>query len=273
MVCDEAFDAPPFVHLPADSSSGDVETVYGGIGSTATGTGLVARGRELTSATVPAWADAEAASRTLRYAYFLYRATVRAGAVESVTPVVRIDDRVFARLLSGRVFEGGASPRSVDPGTGEVRFAFDTLTTPVRLSFDAAPEDVETDSLVGFPRFALVGHIENLDASVTASDGTCLAALTSFGDANPFFGLDGTVKLLRYPGMHAPFDDVFTVAYDDSGNVNMGEGIYVRPADLIQDTAPTLTDATNGPHGTPWAGPSAALTSVDATMGGATCTP
>lgn len=274
VVCDEAFATAPFVHLPADSASGGVETVYGGIGHDAGGVGLIGRGRSITTPTAPAWADAEAQFGALRYAYMLYRATVRGGAVESVTPVVRVDDRVFARLLGGLVFEGGASPRTVDPGTGEVSFAFGDTSARLRVRFDAAPSDTESDHTAGFPRFALIGHIENFTHAVTSSTGgPCMPGLDTLGAGNPFFGHDGQLALLRYPGMHAPFDDVFTLAFDASGNVNMGSGLYVSPADLIQASAPTLTDATNAPHGTPSSGPSATLTAVDATMGGASCTP
>lgn len=272
-VCDEAFPSAPFVHLPADSSSGGVDTVYGGIGTDASGFGLIGRGVAFTSATVPSWADAEAQFGNLRYAYLLYRASVRAGVVESVTPVVRIDDRVFTRLIAGMVLEGGGSPRSVDPSTGEASFAVGDTSVRMRVRFDDAPADTETDQLVGFPRFALVGHVVNFSSAFTAADGTCLPALTSLGAANPYFGLDGQMILLRYPGMHAAFDDVFTLAFDASGNVNMGEGLYVGPSDLIQATAPTLTDGSNGPHGTPTSGPSATLTTVDPAMGGASCTP
>lgn len=262
VVCDSAFDAPPYVHLPADSSAGGAEIVYGGIGSADGGTGLIARSRSFTSATIPAWADTEAQFGKLRYAYLLYRATVKGGAVQSVTPVVRVDDRVFGRLVAGQVFEGKASPRLVDPDAGTVTFDFDHRTTPIRLRLDPVPRDTQTDHSTGFPRFELRGHFENFSGPARSSTGVCLPSLASTGAANPFFGTDGGVSVLRYPAMHAPFDDVFTIAYDATGNVNMGVGLYLAPADLIQPAARAVTDGSNSPHGTPNAGPSADLTAV-----------
>ena len=113
VVCEELFAAAPWLHLPADSAS----AVYGGLTRLSAGSAFVGRSASYpVPATPPAWFDRETAFDNLRYAYFLYRAQVSAGAVTEVTPVVRIDDRVFQRLLGGKVLEGLASARVPDAG-------------------------------------------------------------------------------------------------------------------------------------------------------------
>jgi hypothetical protein len=181
---------------------------------------------------------------------------------------------VFVRFLSGRVFEGNASARGTDPASGDPRFAFDHLDVPMRIRFDAMPDASPTDSSLGFERFAMMGTVENATAPVTASDGTCMAALSSLGDTNPLYQRGtGRLRVMRFPGMHAPFDDVFTLDWNlDAMGENMGAGLYVGPADLIGTSVPMPTDATNSPHGTPWGGPSADLHAV-ASTGGSPCTP
>lgn len=272
-VCEEAFATAPLVRLPPDNGI----TVYGGVGRDPSSGDLSFIGRGVSIPIPPSapWLDAEAMSGDVRYGYFLYRAEVRSGVVQNVTRLVRVDDRVFQRLLAGRLYEGVISPRTID-GAGAVRFAWDMQTIGLRVKLDDTVQPTEEDRGSGYPRYALLGRIENATQGVRASDGGCLPSLASFGTQNPLF--DATagvpvdrVKLLRHVNMHGGRDDVFTFDWPQgvSAGNNMGAGLFVATWQLIQPTAPTLESAENSPHGTPWGGPSATLNAV--TGGGAPC--
>lgn len=259
VVCDEAFDTAPLVHLPADTTSGDIDTIYGGLGgaSGAATAAFLGRGFEVALTSEPSWLAAETETTPPRYASYLYRAHRRGSEVLDATPIVRIEGTVLSRLLAGLELEGLASRR-----IAEGNYTVATQDVPIRIHLD-------TDVTTG-----VHGTIDNAAASVTASDGACMPSLASLGEQSPIFGRDdGHVTIARYPAMHAPFDDVFIFAWSsgDPGGMNMGGGLYVAPADLVQSTAPVLTDASNAPHGNPTSGPSATLTVVHG--GGTPCTP
>ncbi|MFO0599111.1 MAG: hypothetical protein U0228_27625 [Myxococcaceae bacterium] len=263
-VCEAIFASAPFVKLPADSA----DVVYGGFGHDSAGQAIFkTRTTSITlPQTLPAWFDAESTFGQMRYAYFIYRAQLSGGAITSVTPVVRIDDRVFQRMLGGLVLEGQVS--ALDGGDFIL-----TPELPLRVKLDPAPETTATDTSTGWDRYAIGGTIENAAGGVRASDGGCLAALSSFGAKNPLSGADGgvRVKLLRHPGMHVPFDDVFTFDWPEgvtSAN-NMGPGLYVPVSALLGTTPPVFTEASSHPHGVPWGGPTAELQVV--TGGGQSC--
>ncbi len=277
-VCEEAFAVAPLVRVPADVDADDgTRLVYGGITHDPSTRALVFAGRgvQYPISSQSDWLAHESMYGNVRYGYFIYRARVRGTTVETVTPAVRIDDRVFQRLLLSSVYEGLASPRMVDT-SGNVRFGFDMQNIGLRIRIDDEVQSNESDRLVGYPRYALLGRIENAHQAIRASDGGCLSSLSSFGIQNPLFSAvpgenDNRVEILRHPNMHGGNDDVFTWSWPTALRGNMGIGLFVSPADLIQDTAPILDSATNHPHATPWAGPSANLTKVQG--GGESCTP
>ena len=269
VVCEELFASAPWLHLPADSDT----AVYGGVKRVPAGPAFVGRATSyVVPVAAPAWFDRETAYGNLRYAYFVYRAQVATGVVTEVTPVVRIDDRVFQRLLAGKVLEGLASARVLDAGA-DPRWAFDQRDLGIRLRLADAPETTSIDQLTGFPRYALLGHVENAHGGVRASDGGCLAALDSYGERNPLFSADGGVKvmILRHPGMHAALDDVFTLDWPEGTTTsnNMGPGLFISVVDLLQPVLPSPLVATNSPHGVPWGGPGADLSVV--VGGGQSC--
>jgi len=275
-VCEESFAQAPLVRLPADTDVAGGRLVYGGVGRDPSGE-LSFRGRGVSFAIPPStpWLDEESRSGDVRYGYFLYRAQVRGNTVESVTRVVRVDDRVFQRMLAGRLYEGVISPRTID-SAGDVRFAWDMQTIGLRIRLDDTPQPDEQDRNSGYPRYALLGRIENATQGVRASDGGCLPSLASFGTQNPLFGATpgagaDRVSVMRHVNMHGGKDDVFTLDWPagaSQGN-NMGGGLFVATWELIQPTAPTLEGADSTPHGTPWGGPSATLHGADG--GGAIC--
>lgn len=268
-VCLEAFASPPYVHLPADTDT----VVYGGIvhGGPTFGTALRTRSGDLDATSAP-WVAGEMMP-VPRYGYLLYRVARAGDALSDPVPVVRVDDMVLQHLLDGLVLEGTVSARI--PSTPDMPFEFgETLSLPIRIRLDAAPDPAVLDSVAGYPRHAIFGTIENAAASVTGADGSCLASLDSFAERSPLTGTTGgRVFLARHPNMHGGGDDVFTLDWPagvTSGN-NMGPGLFIPTADLILDAAPALEAASSSPHGTPWGGPSAHTTVV--TGGGAPCTP
>ena len=270
--CEEAHSAAPFVRPPADSESGGVKKIYGGI-TRNQNQEQVFQGRSDSFPIASAsWLSAELSSN--RAGYFLYLADVRAGAVEKVTPVARIDDRVFARLIAGKILEGTASARSTDGGM--YKYEYTTTTVPMRIRFDDAPATTESDRETQFPRYALGGRIENSDGGSRGTDGGCFPALTSLGGASPVFDATAApdrVTLRRHPNMHGGGDDVFTLEWPTgvSGGANMGGGLFIPVSALIQSAAPVLTEATSSPHGVPWGAPSTDMNVVSG--GGAACTP
>lgn len=271
-VCEEAFAQAPLVRLPADVDG----QVYGGVGRSPSGElSFIGRGVSFVLPPTTPWLEQESMGGDVAYGYFLYRAEVRSGAVQSVTRVVRVDDRVFQRLLAGRIYEGVISPRE-STDAGDVRFAFDMQTIAMRLRLDDTVQPDEQDRSAGYPRYALHGRIENATQGVRASDGGCLPSLASFGTQNPLFdatpgaGAD-RVSVMRHVNMHGGKDDVFTLDWPagvSAGN-NMGGGLFIGTWELIQPTAPALLAAENAPHGTPWGGPSSTLSAV--VGGGAIC--
>ncbi len=270
-VCEEAFDAPPYVRLPADETEGTDRFIYGGIADHDGNIAFVGRGVTVPISDVTSeWLTGEMGP-PVRYGYHLYRARVQDDAVQELTPVARIDDRVFQRMLAGQTLEGAASRRSVVEG--EVRFDFETVDVPIRVQLAAAPIDEVADAeTTGFARYTLMGTIENATASVMGSDGECIGALADLGEESPIFGGEGDqVQLHRHPNMHGGFDDVFTWDWPAgvfAGN-NMGGGLFISTAALIQSAAPVFAQGDSSPHGVPWGGPSTRLQIVDG--GGTPC--
>ena len=269
-VCEVAFAEAPLVRPPDDSESGGVRKVYGGFGrDESLQLSFIGRGFKASVAGA-AFVTAELTSN--RYAYYLYVADVRGGTVESVKPVARIDDRVFGRLLTNKVLEGMASPRSSDGG--ETRYEITMQNVPMRIHLDAQLAATESDRDTKFPRYALGGSVENAAGGVRGSDGGCFTSLALLGGKNPLYGATGSgdrVTILRHPNMHGAADDVFTLTWPAGvpGGANMGGGMFISVPELIQATIPAPTEAHNSPHGVPWGSPSADLKVVSG--GGAVC--
>jgi hypothetical protein len=276
LVCLETYTTGPLVRLPADGmASSDGQIVYGAIGQSADfKTQFITR-----TASYPLPEGEKSLLRieadSLRYAYYVYRAQIKDNAVQALTPVIRMDDRVFQKQLAGLVLEGKIAARERIED-GYTRYKFDMNELPIRIRLAANHDQEEADKLRGFPRYALRGIIENANAAVTASDGSCLKSLASFGEKSPLFDAKGKVDqvtILRHPNMHGGLDDVFTLDWAEGvGANNMGTGLFVSVPMLIATEMPVFSQADNLPHGTPWGGPGAEL-KVVATSGGSTCTP
>ncbi len=268
-LCTRAFESGVRVRLPPDEEG----VVYGGISTRESAVVFQTRletfplASELTRATV---SDPGLLKRAdSHFAYFLFRATVESGMVQSVTPIVQLDDRVMMRPLLGLVLEGRMSLRE-----SEDRFEFPEPSMPVRvrLASEFLDEPSELRS-TGFDSWVIRAEVENATSAVLSADGACLPATTESGEANVFDGIAAPVlRIRRHPDMHGGFDSVFTMDWPEElgwdGN-NMGSGLYLEPTDFIAETFPEIREAGSSPHGTPWSAPQSELAVVEG--GGGAC--
>jgi hypothetical protein len=260
--CTSLFAEAPYIHLPADTA----DTVYVGFVD-----GMLMSRTASYPMTDLSLRDPEAATG-LHYAYYVYRAKVSNGKISGLTRVIRVDDRAIASLLAGRTFEGKVSLRN--PGDLDRPFAFDNIIAPIRVELAAEAEPAEYDRVGGYPRFGVRGHIVNASTAVSSDDASCLPALSSLGDANPLFGAGSDeILVLRHPGMHTAFQDVFTFEWPAGVTLtnNMGAGLFLPTIVLAKDEALAFSDANSVPHGTPWSGPSVQMAVVSG--GGEACAP
>jgi hypothetical protein len=208
-----------------------------------------------------------------RHAFAIYRITVdEGGKVSSWKPFVLLNERLMLAPFEGRVLEGKIARRDV---SGQDSYELETAL-PIRLRIEGVvgsqeawenlPEDMEPLSL------RLV--VENLDTSVTASDGTCMALLRSHGDADPFAGA-GEISIVgrRHPSMHTFGDDEFVFEYFEDGVTKgsvMDRAWFVAPGAVI-GAKPALSETYSGTgHGTPGAIPNIDLKLAEG--GGGACT-
>ncbi len=82
--------------------------------------------------------------------------------------------------------------------------------------------------------------------------------------------LSSDLVFSRVPSMHGLFDDVSTIAYNDSNSVMAG-ALYFDPFDLLGSKDLTLSSYEGIGHGTPGSLPNLSLHVV--TSGGAACAP
>lgn len=204
---------------------------------------------------------------SMRFAYLLYRVhgelrTTTLGGksmkgihLTSASPVVLLE----ASAIDGRLgaWEGEVTRRKPD-GTWD-----ETSRVRFRARFDATsplaplPETTkESPALADGTRLQALGVIENWSAPVRAADGTCLKALTSLGEENPFFGATTPeVKLQREFGMHGYMtqsDVVFTYPPNTDGLSPDGMGTIAPfiPYGLFRvDPENPADDLTITPHG------------------------
>ena len=196
--------------------------------------------------------DGDVAARTGPYAQLVYRAQVGGNTVESLTPVVRIDESaLMTRTFGGKVLEGTIARR----GSEEDGYDLDA-TLPVRIELAATAVDG-----------VITGRIVNATQDVRTSIGTCARALSGDG-GDPLRGpFTDTVTLQRYPSMHTPFDDEMLLKWDADAS-NMGTAFYPSAATPL-GLDPLGESWVTTLHGNPTAGPAMTLALVQG--GGDTC--
>jgi hypothetical protein len=250
VVCDELFSEAPFVHLPESTST----SVIAGLQESAF---ITVAGETFGHQQEGTREDPEQD----RHAIALYELTLEGGKLESFRPVVLFDEAIFVEPFMNRAFEGTVSRRDGEEFTDET-------TLPVRVELS----DESTDSDLGF---SATGTIANLHEGVTAADGSCMPALSGYGDEAPFAeGVSVELVAGRAPWMHGNNDDefVFDIIVDGTSiGTLMAPAWYRGPIDLVRDTlTPSGTYEGIG-HGTPGAIPQLTLEQID--EGGEPCDP
>jgi hypothetical protein len=282
-ICERTFAERPFVRPPEDviGAGGEV-TLYGAIPGLDGAARVVDRsgsahllvdegGAPLSFPDGAAELPAELRMPSNRNLYMIYRFTGVAGTavdpgsqqevpslhVTEARPVILIRGEAIDTALLGP-WEGTVSARSGPDSWSEQD------RVPVRITFTAVEpiEDMSEwdDPAVTLPdgeRFTMVGTIENFTTPALASDGTCLPALSSLGQQNPYSGAaEGEVRMFRFPGMHLPGDHVLVLSYPPGTTGLGGDGMTglraLHPAAFLQ-SAPSddWTFLSIYPHGTP----------------------
>lgn len=197
--------------------------------------------------------DGDVAARTGPYAQLVYRAQVHGTTVDSLVPVVRIDESaLMTSVFGGKVLEGTIA-RLDSPETG---YGLDA-TLPVRVELAATAVNG-----------VVTGRIVNATRSVRTATGTCAPALIGQGAHNPLANpFTDTVELQRYPSMHVPFDDEMLLKWDSDAS-NMGVDFYPSAATAL-GLDPLGKSWVTTLHGNPTAGPALTLRVVQG--GGGTC--
>ena len=252
-VCEALFDQPPRVHLPAATSS----TAYAGM----TRDSFVTPAGEKYAHASSGAADPE----MKRHASALYEITIRNGMVASYTPAILFEEALFMAPLMGKTFDGLISKR-----TAADRYELKP-SLPIRLQILAEPFTGGSPSALAY---RVKTAIVNRDKPVTASDGTCMPALSSYGSQAPFeAGAEVLMPVGRYASMHTFGDEelVFELYVNGTSKGNMMSARwFFTPLDLVQNPLALSGSYAGVGHGTPGFIPMLELNL--ASGGGAACT-
>lgn len=287
-VCEQLYPSRPFVRLPADAQPASGPSVlYGSFellgnfalvtrdGTTYTVVDSHNRPLAVTSRGLPAGLRLP----SNRGMYTVYRVTGTTGTVHSDTfqadvPSIQMSDATPVAVLTGRAIDGQflrsdaadapswAWEGTVSRRTGDRQWSW-TETVPIRISFDRIEprENLKVwgdpnRTLPDGPTFTLHGVVENLSRAVRASDGSCMPALDSYGDANPYLGAtDPAIVMYRLAAMHFPGDQVIVMTYPSGlgPSLNGMDNLQLlHPIGLMQvDPSAEWSSMTIRPHGTP----------------------
>jgi hypothetical protein len=242
--CQELFDAAPLVHLPA-----------------------LTTGRQFATLSFEGFTDAEGVVHAAllsedeqsaemdRHASAVYLIELSGQDVISFEPWLLFDERVFLVPFADRVVEGFVSRR-----TGEGSYEFEAML-PVRgvVSMDEAGQSLGIEIL-------------NLNAAVTAADGTCMPSLSSAGAENPFDeAVPASLYGSRTASMHVFADDTFVLGSSGFAGTLMGGGWFLGPRDVLDNELDGNQSLGAYGHGAPGTAPTVALEPVSG--GGEACTP
>jgi hypothetical protein len=245
-VCDELFAEAPFVHLPESTSTKAIAGLQESSFTTVDGETF----EYMQSGTDP---------EDERHAIALYELTLDEGKPKSFRPVVLFDESLFVKPFMNRAFDGTVSRRDGDGFSEET-------TLPVRLELS----DVSTSSSLGF---SATGTIANLHEAVAGADGTCMPALSGYGEESPFVeGARVEIVAGRAPWMHGNNDDefVFDLIVDGKSiGTLMSPSWYRGPIDLARGTLEPAGTYLGFGHGTPGVIPQFTLEPVS--EGGGAC--
>jgi hypothetical protein len=262
VVCDELHAEAPFVRLPEGLGwvFASIESTYQD--GTQNVSFVTANGTRYPYGAAFSGDDSE----MTRHANTIYVLTIEGGKVKRFRPAVTFPEAMFLAPFMGKAYEG-----TVSRMTGEGQWAEET-SLPVRVQI--LPERVEAPSVAPTKYQAKVA-ITNLDAAVTAADGSCMPALSSYGAEAPFpAGETIDLRAYRYPSMHGLGDDQFIFTFEGNGAVRgslMGSSWFRGPGDLLRGT--TTPSGTYTGHGYSAPGYMPNLTLELAEGGGEPCAP
>lgn len=246
VVCDALYTEAPFVHLPALGKDRAFAGIAGRSFVTADGTAYVATG---------------IGSEDKRHAVALYEVALDGDVATDFQPVLQFDESTFLAPFLGRSFEG-----VIARGTGNDTWA-DEPSLPVRIDVQAAPIDGGSEHATYEAR-ATIG---NLGASVTASDGSCMPSLASYGAEAPFqAGTNVELGLYRVASMHDFGDDHFVMVWTidgEFGGTLMGPQWYRGPIDIVRGKLGPDVEYEGMGHGTPGAIPGMNLQAANVAAG------
>lgn len=252
-LCEALFDQPPRVRFPPPAAS----LAYAGI----TADAFVTLAGESFPRTNAGTNDPE----LKRYGSALYEIKIQDGKATGYRPVVLFADSLLLAPLMGKAFEGLIAKRI--NGSYELE-----ATLPIRLRLSPVLKAVVVQ---GDTSYEIPASIENLATAITASDGTCMPGLSSYGAQAPFdAGKTVVLRVTRVVSMHAFGDDeiVFNLDVDglSKGSV-MSRTWFFTPLDLIKNTLTPTGTYTGLAHGFYKATPTLILN--PASGGGGACTP
>jgi hypothetical protein len=232
VVCDALFDPAPRVHLPTPSATSPY--------AARTADGFVTVSGEA----YPFAAGNSSDPESRRHASALYEIKLQNGKVESFRPAILFAESLFLAPLKGKAFEGLISQRT------NGKYGIPTLPVRVQVLAERFQGGTSTAST-----FELKATLSNLTGAVTASDGKCMPALSSYGSQAPFdAGSDILLAVGRVPSMHGFGDDELVielyVAGVQSGNI-MSREWFFTPLDLAKNTLAISGTYTGQGHGTP----------------------
>ncbi|MGE0546617.1 MAG: hypothetical protein AB7R00_06155 [Kofleriaceae bacterium] len=254
VVCDELYDSPPYVRVPAPVTENGKITMQGG----------VVRARDLIlygADGAPNYLDTNrqlpAAVKLPEQLFAIYEVTGTPAAdetivVDSIKPVAWIPGAVMDPLLAG-TWEMLASGRTGNTDFGRM---FDqNIPVRVRFTLSSVANNPQPWTREGTDGMIARGQVDNLDKQVTAADGTCLASLNSLGAGSPFYMASAdSITLWRHPNMHGLNDSVIVMDYPPSSDLSMnGMGTIgpFGPAGLVRAAGPDYSRVEIFPHATP----------------------
>ncbi len=252
VVCDALYTEAPFVHLPKLAAGHAFAGIVGTDFVTVDGASYGA-----------AIASSVTSVEMTRHGVALYELEVAGNSVNDFAPVILFDESLFFTPFMGQSFEG-----VISRGDGAGKWIFEP-SLPVRLDVSAQP-------VSGGSSYEADVTLANLNGAITASDGSCMPSLASYGTEAPFAaGATVDLRMTRVPSMHNFGDDhlVFTLTINGMPAGSLMGAWFYGPLDLVHGTVQPSGQYEGIGHGSPGSIPDITLEPTALTGGSAACSP